>query len=190
MEKIQPGKHVELQYDLYEIAPDGKETLVHQVDVNDPETVIFGVTPGFIVPLEKAIDGLVKGDKYDVVVKSDEAFGPVRPEEIVELEKSIFEVDGKFHSDAIKVGAVVPMMTAEGYRLMGKVLDITPTHVKMDFNHPLAGKDLRFKGEVLGVRDATPEELAPAQGCGGCNCGEGGCGEGGCDDQGGCCCGK
>ncbi len=193
MEKIQPGKFVELGYDLYEVAPDGAQTLVHQTDVNDPEKLIFGVTPGVIVPLEKAIEGLSKGEKFDITVKAADAFGPVDPDQVVELEKEIFEVDGKFDSEMVKPGAAVPMMTADGYRVMGRVMEVTPTHVKMDFNHPLAGKDVRFNGEILAVREATPEELAPAHGCGGCgcggDCGEGGCGDG-CGDQGSCCGGK
>lgn len=44
----------------------------------------------------------------------------------------------------------------------------------MDFNHPLAGEDLHFVGEIVTVRPATPEELHPScGGCGGgCNCGD------------------
>lgn len=184
MEKIQPGKYVELGYNLYEVAPDGTETLVHQTDVNDPERVIFGVTRGMIVPLEKAIEGLEKGGKFDVAVKAAEAFGEYDPEQVAELERDIFLVDGKFDEEAIKPGALVPMMTADGFRINGKVLEVTPTHVKMDFNHPLAGKDVRFRGEIIAVRDATPEELQPAHGCG---CGCDSCGDScGCDDAGSC----
>lgn len=183
MEKIQPGKYVELGYDLYEISPEGTETLVHQTDLNDPERVVFGVTRGMIVPLEKAIDGLEKGGKFDVKVKAEEAFGPYDPEQVATLDRDIFLVDGKFDEEVIKVGALVPMMTADGFRINGKVLEVTPEHVKMDFNHPLAGKDVRFKGEILAVRDATPEELQPAQGCGCHGCGGDDCG---CDSQGSC----
>ena len=81
------------------------------------------------------------------------------------------------------------MMTSTGYRVMGKVEAVTDTHVKMDFNHPLAGKDVRFNGRIIAVREATPEELSPAQGCGcgcgscddGCDCGDGG--QCGCGDS-------
>ena len=41
----------------------------------------------------------------------------------------------------------------------GEILSISPEAVKVDFNHPLAGESLYFKGEILGVRPATPEEL-------------------------------
>ena len=44
MEKILPGKYVEISYDLYEVAPDGTETLVHNVVDEEPERFIFGVT--------------------------------------------------------------------------------------------------------------------------------------------------
>lgn len=169
-------------YDLYEVAPDGSERLVHQTDSEDPEKIIFGVTRGMILPLEKAIEGLGIGGEFDVKVKAADAFGPHDPEQIAELEKDIFIVDGKFDAEHIKKGALVPMMTAEGYRINGLVTSVTDNKVTMDFNHPLAGKDVRFKGTVLAVRDATPEELKPAHGCG-CGCHDDGCGDScGCGD--------
>ena len=185
MEQIQPGKYVELGYDLYAVTPEG-ETLVHQTDLEDPEKIIFGVTRGMIRPLEEAIEGLEKGGKFDIVVKADEAFGPYDPEQIAALDKDIFMVDDKFDSEVIKPGDVLPMMTADGYKINGVVVEVTDDKVKMDFNHPLAGKDVRFKGEILAVRDATPEELKPASGCG-CGCGsQGGCSDGSCGDGCGC----
>ena len=176
MEKIVPGKYVELGYDLYEVSPEG-ETLVHQSVDDDPEKLVFGVTRGMIVPLEKAIEGLAAGDKFDVAVKADDAFGPYDPDQVVKLEKELFLVDGKFDADYIKPGAYVPMMTQDGFRINGKVVSVGDAEVELDFNHPLAGKDVRFDGRIITVRDATPEELHPACGCGG-GCGEGSCGEG------------
>ncbi len=179
MEKIEHGKYVELGYDLYRIDPDGTETLVHQSDPDDPEKIIFGITQGVILPLEKAIEGLEPGGEFDIKVNSDQAFGPHTSENVATLERDLFLIEGKFDEKAIKPGAILPMMTGDGFRLNGLVVDVTSTHVVMDFNHPLAGKDVRFKGKILTVRDATPEELKPRQcGCGNCNCGDGdGCGE-------------
>lgn len=185
MEKIQPGKYVGLGYDLYAIDKEG-EHLVHQTDDEDPEIIIFGVTQGVIRPLEEAINGLEAGATFDVVAKSEEAFGPYDDNQVAVLEKEIFEIDGKFDAENIKAGAVVPMMTADGFRINGRVLSVTDKNVTMDFNHPLAGKDVRFKGKIITVREATEEELHPQQGCGCGNCGDGGCG-GGCG-EGGCGC--
>lgn len=184
MEKIEPGKYVELGYDLYAIEPDGSEKLVHQTDVEDPEKIIYGVTRGVVEPLEEAILGLEKGGKFNVTATSDQAFGPYDPEQIVDLDKELFLVEGEFDAEFIKPGALVPMMTADGFRINGLVKEVTADKVKMDFNHPLAGKSVRFDGTILAVRDATEEELHPAHGCcgDGCHCDDkdGSCG---CDDK-------
>ena len=139
MEKIQPGKYVELGYDLYAVEADGTEQLVHQTDAEDPEKIVFGVTRGVIAPLEKAIEGLEKDGKFNVTATADEAFGPYDPEQGVTLDKDLFLIDGKFDDEAVKPGALVPMMTADGFRINGLVKEVTADKVKMDFNHPLAG---------------------------------------------------
>jgi FKBP-type peptidyl-prolyl cis-trans isomerase SlyD len=181
MEKIQPGKYVEMVYDLYAVNHDGTETLVHQVDNDDPEKIVYGVTRGVILPLEQALAGLSVGEKFNVTVSAEEGFGPHDPEQVAHLEKNIFEVEGKFDNEHIVAGAVIPMMTADGYRINGVVLEVSDKEVVMDFNHPLAGKAVRFDGTVKTVREATPADIEPAPGgCSGCggSCGEGGCGEG------------
>lgn len=178
---VSPGKYVEMGYDLYKVEDDGSARLVHQTSADDPESIVFGVTPGVIGPLEKAIEGLAPGDSFTAEATADEAFGQPDPEKIVTLERDIFLVDGKFDNERIYPGAAVPMMTADGFRLTGVVKAVTQTDVTLDFNHPLAGKNVRFAGKILVVRDATPEELKPVQGCAGCH----GCGDG-CGDGGGC----
>lgn len=181
MEKIQPGKYVEMVYDLYKVNPDGTEELFHQVDTEDPEGVIYGVTPGMVAPLEAAIDGKEVGYAFDVVAKPEEAFGNPSDEYVVTLEKEIFMPEGKFDPEMVHVGAQLPMMTADGFKITGVVKEVGDNTVKMDFNHPLAGATVRLKGNVTAVRDATPEEIQIVTG-GGCGCGSGcGC-EGGCDE--------
>lgn len=182
MEKIQPGKYVEMVYDLYAVNPDGTETLVHQVDNDDPEKIVFGVTRGVIVPLEQAIVGLTEGQKFNVTVSAEQGFGPHDPEQVATLDKAIFEIEGKFDAEHIVPGAVIPMMTAEGYRINGVVVSVDDKNVVMDFNHPLAGKSVRFDGTVKTVREATPDDIEPAHGGCGCNCDHGDCSDGHCGD--------
>lgn len=97
--------------------------------------------------------------------------------------------DGKL-AEEVKPGAILPMMTAEGYRVQGVVTEVGDK-IKMDFNHPFAGLTVRYEGKVEEVREATPEELQPAHGCGGCGGGCGSCGDGdgdcGCGDSCGSC---
>jgi FKBP-type peptidyl-prolyl cis-trans isomerase SlyD len=63
------------------------------------------------------------------------------------------------------------MMDTEGNPLNGIINEITDTYVKMDFNHPMAGMDLYFTGEIIEVRNATDLELEgtlnSCSGCGG-----------------------
>lgn len=190
MENIKPGKYVEIVYDLYKINPDGSEELVHQVDPDDPETFIFGVTTGMVAPLEKALEGLSQGDSYDAVATAEEGFGVYNDEYVVDVEKQIFLVDGKFDDEMVREGNVIPMMTGDGMRVFGKVLEVKPDVVRIDFNHPLAGASVRFKGTVKTVRDASEKEIELAtRGCGcsgGCGCDDSSsCEGGGCG--GGCC---
>ena len=67
---------------------------------------------------------------------------------------------GKIDEEVIRVGAVLPMSDSEGNHLQGTILEINPTDVKMDFNHPLAGVDLQFEGTITDVRPATADELS------------------------------
>jgi FKBP-type peptidyl-prolyl cis-trans isomerases 2 len=136
---------------------------------------------------EKKLENLKKGDKFDFVLTADEAYGQPDPENVIELPKDIFMVDGKFDDEMVVEGAVLPMRDAQGNTLEGTVEKITETGVVMDFNHPMAGIDLHFIGEVLEVREPTEEDVhACTGGCGGCGCdgcgdnAKGGCGEGGC----------
>jgi FKBP-type peptidyl-prolyl cis-trans isomerase SlyD len=188
---VQPGKYVEFVYDVYGLNADGTEDHAFHGSTEDPERIIYGVTRGVIEPLEKAILGLGVGDEFDVVVNADDAFGHRDEEHVMPLDKELFFVEmeeGKepvFDSERIYVGAVVPMMTADGYRLTGIVKDITNDKVVVDFNHPMADKDVRFKGHITEVHDATPEELDIERGCG-CGCDHDECGG---HDHGSCGCG-
>lgn len=192
MEKIEPKKYVEIVYDLYKINPDGTETLMHHGVESDPEVLVYGVLQGLVDPLEKELAGKVEGDKFDVVATPEQSFGERDEDSVVELEKDIFNTaDGEFDEEMVHVGNVLPMMTADGMRLMGTVIEVGLSTVKMDFNHPLAGSPVRFKGYVKTVREATDEEIRQASGscCGGCGCDGGGCGsgcEGGGCEGGGC----
>ena len=59
----------------------------------------------------------------------------------------------------LEEGKILNMQDQHGNPLRGKVTNVGDETVTMDFNHPMAGEDLYFSGEVVGVREATEEEL-------------------------------
>ena len=181
---ITKNKMVSLTYDLRIEGAEGE--LIEQTTAENPLNFVYGA--GLMLPkFEDLIEGQEQGSSFDIHIPSEDAYGPIDENAIVDLPKHLFLVEGKFDDEIISVGNTVPMMSASGQRMNGLVLEITDENVKMDFNHPLAGEDLFFKGDVLEVRDATDEEIAALVGGGGCGCGSGGCGS---DEEGSCGCGS
>jgi FKBP-type peptidyl-prolyl cis-trans isomerase SlyD len=108
---------------------------------------------------EENIKGLQQGDQFDFMIPSDEAYGQASDDAVVDLPLNVFEIEGEVDYDLLKVGNYIPMQDQQGNRLDGIVLEVGDEKVKMDFNHPLAGDDLFFQGEVLDVREATQDEI-------------------------------
>jgi FKBP-type peptidyl-prolyl cis-trans isomerase SlyD len=181
--KITDNKFVAASYDLYVGGEDGQAPeLMERATEKEPLTFIFG-TGTMLESFESKLKNLQAGDSFDFVLPCDTAYGEYDEERVAELPKSIFEIDGKFDSENIAVDKIVPMMTTEGQRLDGIVLEITDEFVRMDFNHPLAGEDLHFVGKVLEVREATDEEMEQLMNsCAGCghDCSEGQSSNGSC----------
>ncbi|MFR9524189.1 MAG: peptidylprolyl isomerase [Rikenellaceae bacterium] len=150
----------------------------------------FIIGSGMILPkFEEAIMGKEVGDKVAFTLDAADGYGEPHPEAIVDLPRAIFCDESGQIAEMVQVGNVLPMSSADGQQMPGTVVEIGEETVKMDFNHPMAGKTLNFEVEVVMVRDVTPEDLAPQGGCGcGCGEGEGDCEDKGCDDKGGCCC--
>ena len=172
-EIVGPGKFVEYSYKLYNDA-DGK--LLFETPKDAPDQMVFGVTPGIVPGLMSVMEGLGKGDKFEITLPPAAAFGDRTDDLVMHLDKDIFTRDGKL-AEEVKVGAILPMMTSDNLRVEGKVTEIGDK-ITMDFNHPFAGLTVRYDGEIVEVRDATPEDLP--QGCC-CGCGGGGgCESGSC----------
>ena len=152
-----PNKYIAVAYELYTVN-DGKSELVEKASAEEPFQFLsgFGTT---IEAFENNIVNLEEGAEFDFTLTKDEAYGDYYDERVLDLEKSIFTINGHFDNDNIYIGAIVPLQNADGNRFPGKVLEITEDHVKMDLNAPLAGKDLNFKGSVVSSREATNYEI-------------------------------
>lgn len=156
---IEDNKIVSLTYELSTNDENGQQTLVEKVEQDNPMVFLFGVG-GLLERFEDNIRGLTVGDGFEFSIDPEEGYGEFDEEAVVSLPKDVFKVDGKIDNNMLQVGNFIPMTDNEGNRLQGKVLEVEQENIVMDFNHPLAGKNMHFKGNVVGVREATTEELA------------------------------
>jgi len=156
----------------YEVKEAGTDTVVDTNKGGQPLEFIMG--KGQIIPgLENALVGMSEGESGDIMVKAADAYGDVNPEAMQTLPKEQFEgVD------------LVEGMTLYGQGEDGQTVQVTvksfdDKEVNVDFNHPLAGKDLMFSVTVLSERAATEDEIssgvvggaAEGESCGtGCGC--------------------
>ena len=163
----------------------GKRDLVEETAAEHPFQFISGLGTT-LEAFESQIVNLHKGDKFEFTIPFAEAYGEYDEEHVIDLPKNIFEIDGKFDNEHIYPGNIIPLMNSEGQRLNGSVVEVKADTVVMDMNHPLAGEDLTFVGEVTESRPATNEEIQEMikmmTGEGGCSCGS--CGDGCGDDCG------
>lgn len=181
--KVAEGKYVAYSYKLYN---DANGDLLFETPKDQPDAMIYGLSHDVVPGLVAAMKGLSAGDKFSVTLPAEAAFGERYEDNVIKLDKSLFMRDGEL-AEAVKVGAVLPMMTEQGVQIQGKVLAIGDNDVEMDFNHPFAGLTVRFDGEVDEVREPTPEEIAALQhhgcGCHGCGDDHCGCGDESCGDS-------
>jgi FKBP-type peptidyl-prolyl cis-trans isomerase SlyD len=177
--RISKNKFVSVTYDLNVGNEDDLE-LMERATEERPLRFIFG-TDTMLPAFEEELNGLEQGSMFEFTLDPKHAYGEYVEENVIELPKNIFEVDGKFDDEYVKEGAILPMTTANGERMNGSVLEVKENVVVMDFNHPLAGETLHFNGEVIDVHEPTEAEIIAlnqamsggcnCEGCGDCNCG-------------------
>lgn len=119
-----------------------------------------------IVPgLEAELNGKKVGDSFKVSVEPEQGYGELDPNLVQELPKEMFQ-----GVDQVEVGMAFHAETQNGMQTV-EVIEVDEDTVTIDGNHPLAGQTLNFEIEVVGIREATPEELQhghvhSAEGCG------------------------
>ena len=111
----------------------------------DPIELTLGdgqVISGF----ETAVEGMSVGDTKTVIVPAEEAYGPHREELTHEIPRNAIPDDIELSG-----GMVLHAQGPEGQDLRFTVVDFDDQKVKIDGNHPLAGKDLTFELELMEV---------------------------------------
>lgn len=137
---INNGKKVALEYTVF--LADGT-----QIDTNigdDPLVFVLGSNQVFPA-LEQALLGLKVGDCKKIVLKPEEAYGPIVEEAFREVDLEAVPTQFRF------AGAVLGVQDPSGGVFPIRVHEVKEEKVVLDFNHPLAGQTLRFEVKVLEV---------------------------------------
>lgn len=132
---------------------DEEGTVLDSSEGSKPLAYLHGAG-NIISGLEKALIGKVEGDSLKVKVEPAEAYGEVKQELIQTIDKSAFQ-----GVETVEVGMQFNAQTPDGTMLPIMVKEVEDDKVTIDANHPLAGKTLNFDVEIVGVREATKEEV-------------------------------
>ncbi len=143
---IETNQIVSIEYEVR----DG-ETVVDSNVGGEPLVFMYG--KGQIIPgLEDGIKNMVIGEKGDVLVKPEDAYGELNPEAQQEVPKD------QFAGIELAIGMTLYGQGEDGGTVQVIVKEIGEENIIIDFNHPLAGKTLMFTVTVNNVRDASAEE--------------------------------
>jgi FKBP-type peptidyl-prolyl cis-trans isomerase SlyD len=104
--------------------------------------------------LEDELYGMSVGESKEVVVEPEEGYGEVDPENYAEIPRDQFPSE-----IPLEPGVELELKDEDGEIIDARIVSIDGDVVHLDFNHPLAGERLHFQVKVLGLRQATPEEL-------------------------------
>ncbi|MCK9376448.1 MAG: peptidylprolyl isomerase [Syntrophobacterales bacterium] len=136
----------------------------------NPEEISFCMGWGAMPPgLEESLIGMEESEGKTVHLSATEAYGEFDEELVMEVPRSDFGPDAE-----LKPGLVFETENEDGQTVYFIVQEVNPESVTIDFNHPLAGKDLEVSFTIRQVREATPEDLEEHQACTCAECQEGG----------------
>ena len=159
---------VGIQYEVKEV---GTTEVVDTNKGGAPLEFIMG--SGQIIPgLENALVGMAKDESGDIMVNAAEAYGDVKEEAKQTLPRDQFE------GVELAEGMTLYGQGEDGQQVQVIVKTFDEKEVNVDFNHPLAGKDLMFSVTVLSSREATADEISSGVIGGGTEAEGGSCGTG------------
>lgn len=144
---VQDGQVVSMEYTL---KVDG--VVADSSEGHEPLEYLHGA--GNIIPgLEREMTGMAVGDSKDVMVSAVEGYGEQDESAFMDVPRDQFP-----NEIPMKVGTELQVQNKAGQPMFARIDEVNDTNVRLNFNHPLAGKDLYFNVKVVGLREATSEE--------------------------------
>jgi FKBP-type peptidyl-prolyl cis-trans isomerase SlyD len=135
----------------YSLTVDGE--IVDSSEDDGPIEFLHGY--GNIIPgLESHLGGLAIGESLQVTVAAKDAYGQFDPEQVVDVPLDEFPEE-----ICVEPGVELEMKDQDGDMLSARIVSVGKSRAKLDFNHPLAGKELTFDVTIVALRLPTPEEL-------------------------------
>lgn len=132
---------------------DSEGTLIDSSYEDKPMAIIQGT--GYLIPgLDDALIDHTAGDKFEVTVACEQAYGERHDDYVQTVPKELLA-----GVEDLSVGTQLRATTDDGEQTV-IVIDVQDDEITVDGNHPLSGLDLSFDVEILEVREATEEELA------------------------------
>jgi FKBP-type peptidyl-prolyl cis-trans isomerase SlyD len=127
--------------------------LLEEASEDEPAAYLHGGYDGIFPKVETALEGKQAGDRVDVTMEPEDAFGEYDAE-LVRVESA-----EQFPRE-VQVGMQFEGSSGDGHHhLLYTVTDVADGKVVVDGNHPLAGQSLRVECVVHSVRAALPEEI-------------------------------
>jgi len=147
---LQANKVVTFNYTL----KDENGEMLDSTEKDGPFSFITGnmqVLPG----LEEALGSMIIGSKKNIKLAAADAYGEYDENAIQKLNRGMFPEEAE-----LEIGRTYFAHSPEGQHLQFVITKVENDDVTVNFNHPLAGRELEFDVELLDVRDATPEEVS------------------------------
>ena len=138
------------------IRPDSLVTLHYRIAARDGAEFVstFAATPATLQlgseelapALERCLTGLAEGERRVFELEPAEAFGERNPRMVARVPRDALPPNA-----APELHGLIEFPSPDGARYAGVVLEMDEAGVLVDFNHPLAGKPIRFEVHVVGI---------------------------------------
>ena len=147
--KVNDGQVVSMHYTLHV-----DDQVADSSEGGEPLVFIQG--QGHIIPgLEQALYDLKVGDTKQLVVAAADGYGEVDAEAFMQVPREAFPPDVP-----LKIGTEMELRDQSDHPVYARIEQISEKDIRLNMNHPLAGKELHFSVKIAGLRPATDEEIS------------------------------